>query len=557
MDRLLGPGGAFEVAEITVDGGRVRAFAKAPPTLGALIDRARAHGERDFIVEGDRRFTYNTWFQRVDHLRNYLINVQKLNAGDVVAIAMKNCSEWMIAFAAIISAGAVPALINSRLLPEKLKEQIDDSNAKLLIADEKRFEALRSVGCDLPTITTGAANGDTTLFDDAMDSSSTKTVGQGDADSVACLFFTSGTTGRAKVAALTHRNLVTGVMNTSLAMAAILERMAASYKVSVEQIAAGMPQPSALMVFPLFHTSGCNAIFLTTLNSGGKIVVMPRWSADEALKLVEAEKITSMASVPTMLWDLLNCNDLTKRDVSSLRSFSTGGQALPLNLLAQLREKFPEAFIGGGYGMTETSGAVSQATGEEYLAFPDAAGRVLPMVDVRIVDDAGEDCQTGEVSEIWVKGAVVMKGYLRDGGETYGKRDDGWFATGDIGRLNEEGYLFIVDRKTDMVISGGENIYCAEVEQTLSRHADVETAVAFGVPDDRLGERLVVMATPAEGSALTADGLEQHAVDHLAPYCRPSDIVISSEPFSRNAMGKVNKAELRQQYLSTVETSAS
>jgi len=265
------------------------------------------------------------------------------------------------------------------------------------------------------------------------------------------------------------------------------------------------------------------------------------------LALIEKEKVTTFSGVPTMHWDVLRAPNFDAYDLSSIMSISCGGQALPLNLLSEIRERFPRAFIGAGYGMTETCGAISQANGEAFLANPKASGQVLPMVDVQIVDEQGNVCATGETGEIWTKGATLMKGYYGKPDETAAAMSGDWFKTGDIGRLDENGYIYIVDRKTDMVISGGENIYCAEVEQILGQHPDIVQISTFGVPDDRLGERLIACVV-VQGKT-DVDDVTAFAKDNLAAYKVPTDITVQTEPFALNAMGKVEKQQLRTAYL--------
>jgi acyl-CoA synthetase (AMP-forming)/AMP-acid ligase II len=454
---------------------------------------------------------------------------------------MKNCPEWMIAFIAIINAGGVAVLINSRGTGETMSRAIGDADCVLVIADDKRLQRLNEAGYD------GASLSGQDFPKPITDFTPTYAKSQ----DLAAMFFTSGTTGVAKAAAIQHRALITGMMNTQMAMAAVFQKMAHSYNIDIETLRAQMPQSCSLLIFPLFHTSGCSAVFMTALTTGGKLVLMDRWDADEALALIEREKISAFGGVPTMHWDLLRSPNFGKHDLSSLMSVSCGGQALPLNLLAEIREAFPQAYIGAGYGMTETCGAISQANGEAFLANPSASGQILPMVDVQIVGDDGEVLPAGKVGEIWAKGATLMQGYYGRPEDTQASMSGEWFKTGDIGRLDESGYIYIVDRKTDMVISGGENIYCAEVEQIMGRHPGILAIGTFGVSDDRLGERLVACLQVKEG--ISTEDILTFAKDNLADYKVPTDITVQSDPFELNALGKIQKFKLRAAYLARKE----
>ena len=280
---------------------------------------------------------------------------------------------------------------------------------------------------------------------------------------------------------------------------------------------------------------------------------MERWDAGTALELIETEKVSSIGGVPAMYWDMLHDESFPDRDLSSLMSISCGGQAFPQNLINEIRDKFPRAFIGAGYGMTENTGAVSQANGEAFLAKTDASGQILPMVDVQITSSEGKALPVGQTGEIWIKGATLMDGYYGREADTRAAFNGAWYKTGDIGRIDNEGYIYIVDRKTDMVISGGENIYCAEIEQVLSRHEDIQQVVSFGVEDDRLGERLVV-CVHAHSKTLTKQDINDFAKQHLADYKQPSDVIIASQPFEINAMGKIEKHKIRDIYLKGLKT---
>jgi len=537
LEGLMAKGAPFEV----IEQGAMRVFRHAPDNMSAVFDRARRFGSAEFIVSGERRLTFNDVFQAADGLSAWLLRDFGLKRGQSVAICMQNSPEWMMAFIAVINAGGVAVLINSRGTGETMSRAIKDADSVLVIGDDKRLQRLGEADYDGETLSAVNFPKPITDFTPAYANSA----------DLAAMFFTSGTTGRAKAAVIQHRALITGMMNTQMAMAAVFQKMAAAYNIDIETLRAQMPQSCSLLIFPLFHTSGCSAVFMTALTTGGKLVLMDRWNADEALALIEQEKITSFGGVPTMHWDLLRSPNFVKHDLSSLMSVSCGGQALPLNLLAEIREAFPRAYIGAGYGMTETCGAISQANGEAFLANPSASGQILPMVDVQITGDNGQALAVGEVGEIWAKGATLMQGYYGRPEETAASMSGDWFKTGDIGRLDENGYIYIVDRKTDMVISGGENIYCAEVEQVLGHHAGILAIGTFGVSDDRLGERLVACVRVKEG--ISAEDILAFAKDNLAAYKVPTDITVQSDPFELNALGKIQKFKMRADYLARKE----
>ena len=536
-ESLMAPGAPFEV----VSEGSVRVFRNAPENMSAIFDRARRFGKTEFIVSGERRLSFDDVFGAADGLSAQLINDYGLEAGQSVAICMKNCPEWMIAFIAIINAGGVAVLVNSRGTGEAMARAIIDADCVLVIGDEKRLSRL------------GEASYDGTMLssDNFPEPITDFTPVYAKHDELAAMFFTSGTTGVAKAAAIQHRALITGMMNTQMAMAAVFQKMAAAYNIDVDTLRSQMPQSCSLLIFPLFHTSGCSAVFMTALVTGGKLVLMDRWNANEALALVEREKITTFGGVPTMHWDLLRASNFAKHDLSSLMSISCGGQALPLNLLDEIHAAFPKAYIGAGYGMTETCGAISQANGEAFLANSSASGQILPMFDVQISGDDGQALAVGDTGEIWAKGATLMQGYYGRPEDTAASMSGDWFKTGDIGRLDENGYIYIVDRKTDMVISGGENIYCAEVEQVLGRHKGILAVGTFGVADERLGERLIASARVKDG--VSAADILAFAKDNLADYQVPSDITVQTQPFELNAMGKIVKQKIRAAYLNGLE----
>ena len=354
------------------------------------------------------------------------------------------------------------------------------------------------------------------------------------------ILFTSGTTGRAKGATLSHRAALTGLLLSQMAGAMIALKM-----MGPAALAAPRAQSVNLLAFPLFHVSGCHSIFLAGLASGGRVVVPARWDAANILRLIEQEKVSGFSGSPTMVWDLIQASRSVDADLSSLVSVSTGGQAQPVNLLQAVVETFPNSVVGTGYGATETAGAIAMHTGADYLAHPRAAGLVLPLSEVCIRDAAGGALGPGEPGEITVSGPMVMSGYWNDPQATARAMEHGWLRTGDVGSLDDEGRLTVLDRLTDMVISGGENIYCAEVEAALQRHAPVAEAAAYGVPDERMGERLVAVVCGQGNGAIDLAELASHVREALADYKRPTEILFRSDGLPRNALGKVDKRALR------------
>lgn len=541
--KITAPGSFFELGER--DG--IRQFVAAPADLNQLIDAARRHGDKTFIVEGDRRLTFEQVFQ----WRDRLVPLLGINPGDRVAICMRNRTEWIIAYLAAVKAGGVAALLNSRGSPAELVAMIDEVTPTLVLADSERATLIsdggyegRLIDLTSPSIDAGegvhpSVAGATATTPAQVDGENRTT----QPNDPVTILFTSGTTGRVKGAVLSHRNLTTGLLSMQLSGIQVLHHMAAKYGMEPEALMAAAPPQAVLLVYPLFHISGLGSAFLSPLFSGTKVVIMRRWDAQEAVRLIKDEGITMFTGVPTMLWDVLHKAKLSEADLSGLRNVASGGQALPVNLLEEIRVVCPQAAMGTGYGMTECSGAIAQAVGDDFTRQPASAGRVLPLVDVRIEAPDGSILPQGATGEIVVRGAQIMQGYWNRPEDTAAVLSaDGWLKTGDVGYVDDEGYVFIVDRKKDMVISGGENIFCAEVERAMGQMPGITECAAFGIPDERLGELLVAV--------VVADGLTEDAICHdvgerLARYKAPGRIAFSAEPLPRNAVGKIDKIKLK------------
>ena len=538
---LTAPGAPFEIGELR----GMRQFLRVPGDLNTMIETARVHGGKTFIVEEaddgtDRRLTFDEVFA----LRDRLVPLLQIHRGERVAICMRNRTEWIVGFLAVIKAGGIAALLNSRGSPAELVAMIHEVTPELVLADSERARLIREGGYQ------GRMFDLTRPFEEAeierRGHVPAENPGEADPDDACAILFTSGTTGRVKGAVLSHRNLITGLVNVQLSGMQVLHAMAQRMGIPVETMLQHMPQQAALLVYPLFHISGLGSAFLSPMLAGSKVVVMRRWDAEKALRYVTTEKVTMFTGVPTMLWDVLHNARAANADLSSLRNIASGGQALPVNLVEEMRALCPQAMMGTGYGMTECSGAIAQAVGEDFVRKPSSAGRVLPLVDVCIAAPDGRALPVGEAGEIMVRGAQVMQGYWSRPEDTAAVLSpDGWLHTGDVGMLDEEGYVFIVDRKKDMVISGGENIYCAEVERVLGEMPGVTECAAFGIPDERLGEMLVCVVRARDA---TEDGVIHWVAERLAKYKAPGHVAFFNETLPRNHVGKVDKIALRARW---------
>lgn len=545
------PGQPFELIDSVVRGAECRIFRHAPRSLAQLYPVAQAHAGRMFTVFEGRRLTYGEVFAQAAALAAHL-GARGVTRGTHVAIAMRNRPEWLVAFIGITALGAVPVLVNSRGVAAELAYGLHYTRCRHLIADERCAGLLAGElndpaveGVIVGEVPPGYAHWRTYASLTAGPATAALPLTECAPQDPALIMFTSGTTGEPKGAVLNHLGLLTALMANQLSGALLGARMAAQLGVDRSTLARQAPPPSTLLVFPLFHTSGCLSVFLTTLARGGKIVFLPRWSATDALELVQQERVTALPAVPTMLWDVLQARELADFDTSSLMSLGSGGQGLPQNLLQEIRARFPRALLGTGYGMTETNGMVSLAVGEEFLAHPDSAGRPLATAELCIADEAGRALPAGVAGEVCVRSAQNMLGYWERPEADAAVFRAGWLRTGDIGCLDAEGFLHIIGRTTDMIISGGENIYCAEVERVLTQHPQVLEVATFGVPDARLGEKLLAVIVARAGGAVDGAALAEFCRTRLAPYKLPREWRFEAGPLERTATGKVIKTQVR------------
>ncbi len=552
---LTAAGSMFEMEEADVFGARLRTWKNAPPSLRAVAELSRLHGDAPFIVYEDEVLTFEQHFRAAAHLAGVLVDRYGVEKGDRVAIIMRNFPEWSIAFWAAAAAGAVVVPLNAWWTGAELEYGLTDSGAKVAFVDAERLERLADIlpELDMSTVVvrgSGDAADQTAaqvadrwedVLGEVPDDAELPDVSL-EPDDLATIFYTSGTTGRPKGALGTHRNICGNLI--SLGFSASRGQLRAGR-------ASAAPSPSGqavgLLSVPFFHATGCHSVLVANLATGGKLVLMHKWDAERALELIERERVTSFGGVPAMVWQVLQSPSFATRDVSSVKSIGYGGAPAPPELVRRIEELFPGRIPSNGYGLTETSSVTTMNAGADYLRKPESVGVPVPVVDVRCVDPEGNDVPTGEIGELWIQGPNVVKGYWGKPDETEKAFGGGWFKSGDLARIDDEGFVYIVDRAKDMVIRGGENVYCAEIEAALFEHPDIADAAVIGIPHQVLGEEVGAVIVLRPGATTSAEELQAHVGERLAAFKVPTRIYFRDEPLPRNPQGKVLKRELRDE----------
>ncbi|ARR53263.1 hypothetical protein HY78_07315 [Rhizorhabdus wittichii DC-6] len=553
--RLTAPGSVFEVVPAEIGGRTYKSWAQAPTTLRAILERSRSFGDQTFIVFEDERLSHAAHVERVARCASALRARYGIGKGDRVAIAMRNLPEWSIAFWAVVSLGAVAVSINAWMTGPEMQFCIGDSGSRLLIADDDRIERLGDRLSDLAleaVIAVRSQNGS----DPRITPWQTLETGDGPAilppvtilpDDDATILYTSGTTGNPKGALGTHRGSCNNVITTRYFNAVD----AVSRGTAVETLSLDGRNNAFLLTIPLFHGAGCQNGLIFSVFGGGKMVMMPRWDAQRALDTIAAEQITDMVATPAHFVQLLDLVDATpgRHAIGSVETVLVGGASPPADLPARIHAAMPKAAVGTGYGQTECTQIATLSCGSDYIEHPKSCGRPVPICDIRIVDDAGAEVAAGQTGELLLSTSTLVKAYVNRPAETAETFVDGWLKTGDLVHLDADGRMHIDDRKKDMVIRGGENIYCIEVEQALYSHPDVEEAAVFGLPHPVLGEEPYAMVFLRANSDASDPALRAHAGERLAKFKIPVEIRPSAAPLPRNANGKILKRELRAAWI--------
>lgn len=554
-EQMMQPGLPYELEECVLDGIPYRTFKNTKSTVKDLLDAGRAHGDVAFIVYEDERYSFNDFFAQVDAIGYQLAKRYGVKKGDRVAIAMRNYPEWMMVYVAVVSLGAIVVPLNSWGQKAELEYGVSDSGASVVFCDEQRY---LHIADSLPALNTKAVVTRTDLkslaenaelYGDFIAGGMGKPLPAFDCspEDPVMIMYTSGTTGLPKGALSNHRNIIQAL--TSFEFHANTSAMA-NLDLIEKMLGSGL-QPTSLLAVPLFHVSGCYALFLLSLLGGRRLVMMYKWDAGKALALIERERITTLSAVPSMVIDVLEHPDFDKTDTSSLSAVGGGGTACPPKFSRLVYEKVDSPYLGSGYGMTETNAICASGTGAAFKYKPTSAGTLSPIVDFKTVDNEGNDLPPGETGEIWLKSPTVIKEYWNKPEASAETFHEGWIATGDIGYLDDENFVFVVDRAKDMVIRGGENISSAEIESCVLELPVIHEVAAFGVPHEKLGEELAVAITLQPGAQCAEDTVREHVKSKLAGFKVPSYIWICNQALPRNASGKLLKKQIQKEYLAS------
>jgi long-chain acyl-CoA synthetase len=544
--KLTAPGSPFEIEEIEVRGATTSVWKNAFPNLRAIIEHSRQFAERDYLVYEEQRLSYEQHYQQVLTLGHTLIEEYGIKKGDRIALAMRNYPEWPVVFWATVSIGAVIVPLNAWWTGAELEYALQHCGARLIFTDLQRAEML--VGTHIPTLEhiIKVRSDDSPLANVKEFSTLMAALNSGqsmpdrviDPDDNASIFYTSGTTGRPKGAINTHRNICSNQLS------GVYLRVRTEYRYGREP-AVPTEQIGQLISAPLFHVTGSLAMLCGSTIMGSKIVFMYKWNAEDAIRLIEKEKLNAFGGVPSMPLQVLESPIFPDHDTSSIRTILFGGAPPAPELAARVKTAFPNSNASNGYGLTETSALSTVNVAEDYIARPESVGQAAPICQIKILASDGRECPAGDIGEICVKGPQVIKGYWNNPEATAKTIIDNWLHTGDLGYVDAEGFLYVVDRIKDMLLRGGENIYCIEVENALFNHPDVIDAAVVGIPHPVLGEEVGAMVQLRPKACFKPQELQSHVAGQIAAFKTPVRIDQHHEPLPRNANGKIMKSVVK------------
>lgn len=538
IEKLCASGEIYELNSTQINDRNVKVFKNAPKTLNELYFSNSS--DLDFIVYQDERYTFSQILELSTQLANIMTSELGVRKGDRVGISMRNYPEWSIAFIATTSIGAIAVSLNALWGPKDLKFAIDDCDPKLLFVDQERLTNLSNVinkENDMKVIRVRAEE-NKDLFSycwkelfsrhpnfNALESNIT-------ADDDATIIYTSGTTGFPKGVVSTHRNIIHALMSWELE----IEIRALRYELDKQELPF---QEAMLLAVPLFHVSGSHVVLLASFRNQRKMVCMYKWDAEEGLRLIQKEKVTSFIAAPAITGDLVNAYDKSRHDISTLLILGGGGAHRAPEQVKEIDSLNEIIMPQIGWGMTETNAIGTSAIGDAYADRPSSCGECSAVLQMRIVSESGAEMPNGEIGELQVKGTSMFRGYWNKLDDKLDCFDGDWFKTGDVAKINPDGFIYIMDRIKDLIIRGGENVSCSSVEYALMEHPEIVEACVYSIPDVRLGE--LVAATIYTKSKLTEHTVKSFLKGKLANFEIPETIKISSVPLQRGASGKITK----------------
>ncbi|MEL7185726.1 MAG: class I adenylate-forming enzyme family protein [Pseudomonadota bacterium] len=542
LNEVCGPGQPYELKTTQIRGKTCRVFVNAPLTLHDLYLQTRS--DLDFLIYEGERLSYNDVYRKAAALAAAMIDDYGIRPGDRVAIAMRNYPEWVITFFATTSIGAIAVPVNAWWNARELAYSLEDCQASLIVADEERLERLAKA--ELPAAAARIirvrtpANPDieTDEWNDVVSAhadAAMPTVNV-EPDDDAIILYTSGSTGHPKGVVSSHRNIIHALMSWELDW----ELRSA---MGVYQLQESDQQGGMLLTIPLFHVSGCHAAMLSSMRTQRKVVCMHKWDVEKGLELIERERLTGLMATPAISGDVVQAAASSKRDLSSLIVLGGGGAPRAPEQVKAINALTEKVIPATGWGMTETNAIGAGNAADDYLTRPASSGRCSGVLDMRIVDADGNECPTGERGELQIRGTSMFRAYWNNPEATEAAFDGDWFRTGDAAIIDEEGFLFIVDRIKDLVIRGGENIGCGAVEAALQEHSKVLEACVYAVPDERLGEE--VGATVYVTERLDEALLREFLLERIAKFEIPRFIHQTTDPLPRIATGKIAKRQLQ------------
>jgi acyl-CoA synthetase (AMP-forming)/AMP-acid ligase II len=542
MDRLTAPGGPLETVQGKRHGQALPMIAQAPPTMAAFFERfCTEHADKPFLIDGERRLTFVETYALARRLAGALVSVHGVGKGDRVGLAARNSANWIIAQMAILIAGGCATLLNGWWVGEELAEGIAIADCRLVLADAPRAERLVGQTHDARVVVFGHnAEGFAPLLEGADEVAALPELTGSDH---ATMLFTSGSTGKCKGAVSDHLGVVQAAFSYAAQTLMVMTHLTAKG-------AAPQGQPAALVAVPLFHVTGEVPLYIQSFVIGRKLVIMPKWDAVEAMRLIERERVTYFVGVPLMSIELAEHPRRDEFDLSSCMTFAAGGAPRPIDHVARIRAALPHGFPVLGYGLTETNAVGCGNFNENYQAKPGSTGPASrPLVEVAVFDEQRGRLPQGETGEIGIRSICNFVGYWKDPTATEAALVDGFVLTGDVGRLDEDGYLLILDRKKDLIIRGGENIASLEVEAALYAHPGIAEASVFGLPCPVYGEVPVAVVHAKPGTAVHEAEVRAFLATRLAPFKVPVRFWLESESLPRLGTQKIDKGALRMRYL--------